>query len=238
MTATDRPHLRIPAASGGIRPRRSSGAQAAEYIKQLIFDGHLRPGERVPQDEIAAVLSVSRIPIREGLIALERDGWLTIEMNRGAYVNALDADAVRDTYELYGLVYGFAIRRAVRRSGAGLVEALAAIGQRLRASDDPVAFSDANYEFHTTVVEASRSPRVKVLLRSSRGLVGGNFFAEIPGSIAVERRGTTAIVRALRAGDVDKAADQYQRMLISQGELVVTVFEQRGLFTVPEPEDG
>src|SRR5918994_4396000 len=114
--------------------RRSSGAQAAEHIRALIFDGRLRPGERVPQDAIAEALSVSRIPVREGLIALEREGWVTIELNRGAFVNALDADAVRDSYELLGLVYGFATRRAMARDGDRLLDQLTEIERGLRAA--------------------------------------------------------------------------------------------------------
>src|SRR5580658_5398219 len=43
----------------------SSGNQAAAYIRTLIFNGDLRPGQRVPQDDIAVALGVSRIPLRE-----------------------------------------------------------------------------------------------------------------------------------------------------------------------------
>lgn len=213
--------------------RRSSGSQASEYIRQLIFDGELRPGERVPQDGIAEVLSLSRIPVREGLIALEREGWVTIELNRGAFVNALDADAVRDSYELLGLVYGFATRRAMARSGRDLVDDLAAIEGEMRQTADAGTFRDLTIRFHSTIVEASRSPRIKVMLRSTTGLVSGNFFEQIPGSIEVERQGTTAIVTMLRRGDVDVAAAEYQTMLTRQGDLVVKAFEARGLFTSP-----
>src|SRR5947209_18031373 len=84
--------------------RRSSGEDAALLIKRMIFEGELKPGERVPQDDVAAMLGISRIPVREALIALEREGWVTIEMHRGAFVNSLDAPAVRDNHELFGLV--------------------------------------------------------------------------------------------------------------------------------------
>jgi DNA-binding GntR family transcriptional regulator len=215
--------------------RRSSGSHVSEYIRQLIFEGVLRPGDRVPQDAIAEALSVSRIPVREGLIALEREGWVTIELNRGAFVNALDADAVRDSYELLGLVYGFATRRAMARAGERLVDDLTEIERELRAAaGDPDAFGDLTFRFHSTIVEASRSPRIKVMLRSTTGLVSGNFFEQIPGSIGVERRGSSAIVRALRKDDVEKAVTEYQAMLKRQGDLVVKVFKARGLFTAPE----
>jgi DNA-binding GntR family transcriptional regulator len=213
--------------------RRSSGSQAAEYIRKLIFDGDLRPGERVPQDSIAEVLSLSRIPVREGLIALEREGWVTIELNRGAFVNALDADAVRDSYELYGLIYGFAIRRAVARSDETLVGALRKLETEMRSTDDPDRFWTLTLAFHNTIVEASRSPRIKVVLRASAGLVSGNFFEKIPGSIEVERRGSTEIIRALRKGDIDRAANAYADMMHRQGERVVKTFQARGLFDSP-----
>ena len=76
---------------GAAMIRQSSGEQAAVHIRRLIFDGELRPGDRVPQDEIAHTLGISRIPVREALIALEREGWVTIEMHRGAFISAIDA---------------------------------------------------------------------------------------------------------------------------------------------------
>jgi DNA-binding GntR family transcriptional regulator len=66
--------------------RRSSGEAAALHIRKLIFDGYLRPGARVHQDDVARGLGISRIPVREALIALEQQGWVTIEPNRGAFV--------------------------------------------------------------------------------------------------------------------------------------------------------
>ena len=51
-----------PASSPMIR--RSSGEQAAMYIRRLIFDGELRPGARVPQDEIAQTLGWSEAKVK------------------------------------------------------------------------------------------------------------------------------------------------------------------------------
>ncbi len=233
VPTNDLPSPTLPAPRDAPR-RRSSGSQVSEYIRQLIFEGVLHPGDRVPQDAIAEALSVSRIPVREGLIALEREGWVTIELNRGAFVNALDADAVRDSYELLGLVYGFATRRAMARDGDRLLDQLTEIERGLRAATgDPETFGDLTFRFHSTIVEASHSPRIKVMLRSTTGLVSGNFFDQIPGSIGVERRGSAAIVRALRKGDVDRAVEEYQSMLKRQGDLVVRVFKARGLFSAP-----
>src|SRR3954465_14483371 len=100
--------------------RPSSGDLVAVHVRSLIFNGELRQGDRVHQDDIARQLGVSRIPVREAIIALDREGWLTITPHRGAFVHGLDEDALRDHYELLGLVYGLAARRTTQRaSNAG-----------------------------------------------------------------------------------------------------------------------
>lgn len=217
--------------------RQSSGEQAASYIRRLIFDGVLRPGARVPQDDIAADLGISRIPVREALIALERQGWVTIERHRGAFVTALDPPAVRDHYELYGLVYAFAVRRALERTGPSIVDVLAPLVRRMRG-DDPAAAGPAILEFHRTVVNAARSSRIRVVLRAMSSLVPGDFFAEVPEAVGIERRGLGAVLRHLRAGDADGAAEAYARTMARVGEAVERLFEARGLFAAGDADRG
>jgi DNA-binding GntR family transcriptional regulator len=211
--------------------RRSSADQAALYIRRLIFDRDLRPGDRVPQDEVARTLGISRIPVREALIALEREGWVNIELHRGAFINAIDVQAVRDHYELYGLVYGFAARRAFGRNNPTLIERLTDLNERIAASDDAEELGQLSIEFHAAVVDAAHSPRIKVVLRAMPALIPGAFFSEVPDAIDIQRRGTTAILRAASRGDVARAADEYLRVMKKIGDKVVQVFKERGLFS-------
>ncbi|GAB2862180.1 GntR family transcriptional regulator [Actinocorallia aurea] len=210
--------------------RRSSGEQAALYIRRLIFDGRLRQGDRVPQDEIARTLGVSRIPVREALLSLEREGWVTIRPHRGAFIGALDEAAVRDHYALYGLVYGFAARRATERADAALIERLTAVCDRLAAEDDPDEVARLNRDFDRLILGTASSPRLRAVLRAMVGIVPGNFFALVPGAIDVERTGSRAVLAAVRAADPEAAASAYATMLQSQGDLVASLFSSRGLF--------
>ena len=234
--APSEPAPPAPTAKGLGLVRMSSGDQAALYIRRLMFDGDLRPGTRVPQDEIAQALGVSRIPVREALIALEREGWVTIELHRGAFINALDEQSVRDHYELYGLVYGFAAKRALRRTGDGvLVERLAQIVDDLPTATEPADFTRLAFAFHRTVVNGARSHHINVVIRAMSGLVPGDFFSLVPDAIAIERRGLPVIARAMAAGDEDRVAAEYLRMMQRVGKQVVELFERRGLFEQPEP---
>lgn len=204
------------------------------YIRRLIFDGVLREGDRVPQDAIAEQLGLSRVPVREALLSLEREGWVTIKPHRGAFIGALDENVVRDHYELYGHVYSFAARRAAQRRSPELLQKLANLQKDIASTDDAREAWRLNLAFHGTLVEMARSPRLESVLRAMAGIVPGNFFALVPGSIDVEKRGTAAILRALRRGDADRVADEYVAMMSQQGDLVVELFRKRGILPVEE----
>jgi DNA-binding GntR family transcriptional regulator len=185
---------------------------------------------RVPQDAIAQDLGVSRIPVREALIVLEREGWVTIEMHRGAFINALDKRAVHDHYELFGLIYGFAAKRALARGSKDLPDALAEIQADFAAATDPEDQRELSIAFHGAILRASESPRIIVVLRAMSALVPGNFFELVPGAVDVEKRGLAAIVRAMRANDGDKASAEYGKMMRQIGNRVTLLFDERGLF--------
>jgi DNA-binding GntR family transcriptional regulator len=219
---------------GDVVVRRSSGEQAAMYIRRLIFDGVLREGDRVPQDAIAEQLGLSRVPVREALLSLEREGWVTIKPHRGAFIGALDESVVRDHYELYGHVYSFAARRAAQRRSPELLQKLVDLQRQIAATsdDDAQAAWRLNRDFHNTIVEMARSPRLQSVLRAMAGIVPGNFFALVPGSIDVEKRGTAAILKAIQQGDADRVAEEYVAMMSEQGDLVVELFRKRGILPV------
>jgi DNA-binding GntR family transcriptional regulator len=213
----------------GTVSRGTSGEQAAFYIRRLIFDGALRPGARVHQHDIAQSLGMSRIPVREALVALERQGWVTTEPNRGAFVAQLDERAVQDHYELFGLVYGFAATKAIERSEAVLGEKLTQLATDFAAAADPREAQRIAIAFHAAVVDASSSTRVHVLVGTLSALVPGDFYELVPGARSPQQRGFAAIARAIRRRDCDRAAAEYARMMRAVGRTVVQLFHQRGL---------
>ncbi len=190
---------------------------------------------RIPQDAIAEDLGVSRIPVREALIVLEHEGWVTIEMHRGAFINALDKRAVHDHYELYGLIYGFAAQRALARAGDGLPDALAEIHRNFASATDPDEQQQQSIAFHGAIVRAAASPRINVALRAMSALVPGDFFEMVPSAVDVEKRGLAAIVRAMQKNDGERASAEYARMMRQVGNKVTQLFDERSLFDPQVP---
>jgi DNA-binding GntR family transcriptional regulator len=221
---TGRGWSRIPA-------RPTSSSLAAEYIRELIFEGRLRSGQRVPQDDVARALGLSRIPVREAIIALEREGFVTTQLHRGAFVSALDEDAVRDQYELYGRVYGFAAMRALERSDGAFIDELQVVEKRLSKADDAAIFAELAVEYARIIIDAAASPRIKLVIRAMPGLAPATFFSIMPAAMDVTKRGNRAVLKALEQGDGPLAAERFVVMMGEIGDHVVALFHERQLFT-------
>jgi DNA-binding GntR family transcriptional regulator len=229
------PEASLPENADGFSPlplidRPSSGDLVAIHVRSLIFNGELRQGDRVHQDDIARQLGVSRIPVREAIIALDREGWLTITPHRGAFVHGLDEDSLRDHYELLGLVYGLAARRAVERATPEARERLRAAQDELAGASTADELHETNDMFLRTLLATAGSPRLGRVMRNMSTVVPGNFFELVPGSGAVQQAGTRAIVAAIDAGDADRAADACVTLLRDQGDLVIKLLASRGMF--------
>jgi DNA-binding GntR family transcriptional regulator len=208
----------------------TAGQEAARYIKRLIFDGALKPGSRVPQNELADALGVSRLPIREALVALEREGVVTIVPHRGAYIAAFDADAVRDHYELFGLNYGFAAQRTAERATPQIIAQLAALQKQLARTTDPDDVLRLTGKFNNTILIVGGSPRLRAILGSLTGIIPGNFFAAVPAAIPTEQRGSGDILKAIRRGDAHGAFEACRVMMRGHGVHALRYLEERGLF--------
>lgn len=145
-------------------------------------------------------------------------------------MTVLDERAVRDHYELFGLVYGFAARKALERSDSMLGDKLAQIAQDFARARAPEEANRLAITFHATVVDAAGSPRINVLLRAMSALVPGDFYQLVPKARGLQRPRFTAIARAVKRGDGEQAADEYEKMMRLVAREVVVLFRERGLF--------
>ncbi len=208
-------------------PRRTDGERhtgadrVSRYVRDLIIRGALTPGQRVPQDDVALAMGVSRIPVREALIGLEREGWLRMQPNRGAYVTPLDGQAVGDHYDLYGCYWGFAARRAIERSSQDELAALAPLAAELGSVKSADGVERANRAYLDCLVQLARSPRLEVSLRSTVPIVSGNFFAVSPETIAHQKRYIKLVQRAIQQHDVSGAEQHFAVLQRKQASIVM-----------------
>ena len=127
----------------------------------LILSGVLEPGQRINEPDVATRLQVSRVPVREALRELESQGLVVARKHAGVFVRQLDADEIRDLYQMRGLLDGFAGRCAAALPTEGRHALLAVLdasvsAMRLAASEQDVQrYYAENLHFHWAIVEAA-----------------------------------------------------------------------------------
>src|SRR5712671_4289262 len=172
--------------------RRTNGEQVAAFIRRLIISGELRPGERILQEDIAAELGLSRIPVREGLLILDGEGWVRFESNDGTYVSGLTEADVRDHYELRGLVFGAIASYATTAAGPEDLAELSLAHRSMREAETVAAFAAANDDFVRKLVALAASPRLSAAIRLTASIIADDFFEVVPAR-AIQERGTAAV---------------------------------------------
>ena len=209
--------------------RTTVGDRVAEAIRREIWDGALRSGDRLNQEALATQLGVSRIPVREALMGLEREGVVRVVPHRGAFVEPIDEQTVSDHFELYALVDGFALRKACERADADQLTALAAAYERAAAAEGPDRLQVAVVDARALLHQLGGSPRFRAVARGLAGIVPGNFFEAVDGSMDIARHGLPEVSGALAARDAVRAVHAYTEMMTAQGRQVLAELGRRGL---------
>lgn len=141
---------------------KTAGEWVTEVLRREILEGRLRPGEAVRQDEIAARLDVSRMPVREAIRRLAAEGWIEDRPNRMALVMALDPDDARELFAIRGELECLAVRRSFPTlTPADLAAIRSALAALQASGDDPAA---AHRDFHMALY-ARAGARLRSLIR-------------------------------------------------------------------------
>ena len=217
--------------------RQTAGDQVAEAIRRQIWDGRLHSGDRLNQEALAAQLGVSRIPVREALMGLEREGVVRVIPHRGAFVETIDQRTVADHFELYALVDSFALRKACERADDTQLPELAGAYERAGAIEDPDLLQAAVVEARAILHELGGSPRFRAVARGLAGIVPGNFFSAVDGSLGVAHRWLPQVASSTAARDAPGAVAAYTGMMTAQGRLVLAALGRRGVIVTDTDTD-
>ncbi|TDG10734.1 GntR family transcriptional regulator [Paraburkholderia guartelaensis] len=150
----------------------STADAVASGLRDLIVSGELGSGERLVERDLAERFEVSRIPLREAIQRLAREGLVEIFRNRGAVVRMLTVQDVEEIYGLRVLLEGDAIFHSVKRiddetlARAELVHRL--LGDEALATQKQ---GELNREFHELLYGACGNARQLAAIRELRAQV-------------------------------------------------------------------
>lgn len=81
--------------------------EVTNRVRNLIVEGHLRPGERINENDLAEFLQVSRTPLREALKELQSEGLVLHEPNKGSRVSYITPGHTAELFESLACLEGF-----------------------------------------------------------------------------------------------------------------------------------
>jgi len=134
---------------------KSLKEQVYDYLRQQFQGNRLQPGSVINMDATARKLGVSKTPLRDALIQLEMEGFVTISPRRGIYVNSLPLDEIREFYQVIGALESAALLSAFARLGAAGIRKLDHLNRQMQKAidrDDFDLFYERNLQFHDTFI--------------------------------------------------------------------------------------
>jgi DNA-binding GntR family transcriptional regulator len=137
-------------------------------IRNMILKGHLTPGDRLRQDELADAFGVSTMPIREALRQLQVEGLVVFYPRRGATVASLSVSEYKEIYRIREELEGLACHWAAENFDRIPIDHLRSLLEELETAeanqDDIHRRMQLVREFFFTVFEASEKAHLLRIL--------------------------------------------------------------------------
>jgi len=200
--------------------------KAYGLLKQRVVAGSYPPGAQLKEEHIARELELSRTPVRAALKRLIDDGLATLEPRRGVRVAEwTDADII-ETYRLRSLLEAHAAQRAAERRDPHAVAELQRLNAEMAATiakgggNMLLKLQAINSRFHRTILDASGSPRLKVLMATiiDMPIVVRSFFVSTLADIQQSLQHHCDITDAIASGDGELAAQAMRLHLRIAGQ--------------------
>jgi DNA-binding GntR family transcriptional regulator len=138
--------------------RRSLHDELASALRDMIIDGALAAGEKVPEAELCLRFGVSRTPLREALKVVATEGLVTLTPNRGARVAKITPEIVAEIFPIMGQLEAFAGELACRNLSPDALENLEKLHLRMVETFKArnwLAYSKLNRAIHEAIFAAA-----------------------------------------------------------------------------------
>lgn len=135
---------------------RSLKEQVYEYLRERMRTGELMPGAVIDMEETSRMLGVSKTPLRDALLQLEAEDFVTILPRRKVVVNTLTIQDVRSYYEIVGALESTALLAAFDRFRETDLKRMDKANEGMKKAieaDDFDAYYEKNLEFHNTFLD-------------------------------------------------------------------------------------
>lgn len=188
----------------------SLSQRAYQSVKNAILSLELRPGEMLSIGNLAEQFAISRTPVRDALLLLEKDGLVTIVPHKGAQVSEISTQDVQEIFEMRIVLESYAAQIATPRLTAQDLQALASVLQRSEqaySQNEYVLSSDLGRQLHDLLVQRVHNRRFTLYLDDldTHYTRFRRFAVFVPGRFEKSHQQHLEILKAAQGGDAARA---------------------------------
>jgi len=205
--------------------------EAYRYLRDQILTGALGADDLIKPDNVAQMLGISRMPVREALRQLDSEGLVLMRPNRSAVVTRLTGAELRDLFQMRAELEALAVRDAVLNLTDENKAELQTLRQRMdRVQNAPAEWIARHDDLHHYICQLSGRRRLTQEIHRIRQAVRPFLSTYIKEFEGFEMRGLehSTLIETIVEGDPDIAAEM-MRQHVSQPIAELTHFyESRG----------
>jgi len=205
--------------------RRSLAQDAVARIRRAIVANELLEGSPLPEDQLAAQLGVSRVPIREALTQLELEGLVEVDNRGRSRVRTFTDDDFEDVYSMRCALEMMSARLAVQRMTDADAQVLEAMIDKQASAVDLTDLSLQDVDLHERIIQVTRHRQLMVCWKTIRSQIevwlarAHRAQAALHlSSIKITLPGHRRLLAALRSGDVKQGEDEMRMEMITWRE--------------------
>jgi DNA-binding GntR family transcriptional regulator len=186
------------------------------HLRTAIHTGKLRPRQRIIEEELARELNLSRGPVREALLRLERDSLVVTTARRGTFVRDISLNEIGVVFRMRAKLEGLCVRymreNTSVRSAKLLNEALKKLN-KAAAKNSNEQFVQVDMELHRTIWKAAHQPLLYRALNSIMNpyifIIASTYSSRIP--LASRRESHENYVRLVLETPVSRVEREVER---------------------------
>ena len=198
----------------------------AESIKTAIIKGKFKPGEKIPEGELAESMGISRTPLREAFRKLENEGFIQIIPRKGAVVTDIDTEEAINLYEIKSTLEGLAARLAVKSMKEKDIGKLQKINDELKElidKNDLESFYRVHTRFHEGFVKLCGNKRLIQMISNLNDHFNrfGIISLTLPGQFENAIYQHSQIIEAFKSGDQSLVETSVKTNVMTGGRVLV-----------------
>jgi len=187
-----------------------------QKTRDAILDETFKPGERLPEEQLGKMFNVSRSPVREALLALEKEGTVVMEPFKGASVKPLSPEEALDIAELRLSLITLAAKPAYRHLSPTDFDLAHGLAKQITRTKSAKEYFEYDRRFWDMIFEKAQRPILWEVFRQldDRLTRYNPLVLKLFPDPASRPRQREVLIEFLRKGEVDEAVRAFKKLYL------------------------